>query len=113
MSAWSRSEAQRTLDEVKRRSQLDAEFRELALKNPLAAIARVNPRPLPPDSVRFVESHRKAEEVYAPHLIVIALPDRGQAVDELTADDLESVAGGTSESGVSGTSKRASCDETS
>ena len=94
MTGWSMEEARRTLEEVRSRSVLDHAFRELALRFPLAAIARVNPRPLPADSIRFIETHDEAEEIYTPNLIVMRLPATDSDMEQLTDEKLQSVAGG-------------------
>jgi len=94
MTGWSMGEVRRTLEEVRRRSVLDCEFRELTLRLPLAAIARVNPRPLPKDSVRFIGTDDKAEEIYSPNLIVMRLPSKEEDIGEISDEELKSVAGG-------------------
>lgn len=100
MTAWSRSEAARTIEEVKRRSATDPEFRALALSNATAALAKVNPRPIPEGSVRFVESHDAAQEANSSQIIVAVLPDPASAInEELSDEDLENAAGGGSGGG--------------
>jgi len=95
MSAWSRSEAARTIEEVKRRSATDPEFRALALTNAAAALAKVNPRPIPQGSVLFLEPGNAADEASGPERIVVILPHLAAAVDdELSYEDLENAAGG-------------------
>ena len=94
MNAWSRSEAARTIEEAKRRSATDPVFRALALSNPAAALAKINPRPIPEGSVCFVES-RDAEKANDPEIMVVILPDPSTSLgEELSDDDLENVAGG-------------------
>jgi hypothetical protein len=95
MTAWSRSEAVRTIEEVKRRSIIDPEFRSLALSDPIAALAKVNPRPIPAGSVRFVEAGDAAQEIDNSEIIVAVLPDPKVVTEELSEEDLEDVAGGT------------------
>jgi hypothetical protein len=95
MNAWSRSEAARTIEEVKRRSATDPEFRALALSNPTAALAKINPRPIPEASVRFVESRDAGQEASNSQIIVAVLPDPATTVEEeLSDEDLENAAGG-------------------
>jgi len=94
MTAWSQSEAERTIEEVKRRSALDPSFRALALSDSLAALARVNPRPIPANSVRFVESSEIENTKDDPQTLVIILPPLESAIEELTEEELENVAGG-------------------
>jgi len=85
---------ERAIDEVKRRSLLDPAFRALALSDPMGALAKVNPRPLPVGSVRFVESADAVQESNEAQVIVAALPPAGEAVEELSDSELEDVAGG-------------------
>lgn len=97
MTAWSQSEANRTLDEAKRRSLTDPEFRALALSDPMAALAKINPRQIPVGSLRFIENKDAAPYLADPKVTVVILPDMGtltEDADELTDDDLEKVAGG-------------------
>jgi hypothetical protein len=96
MTAWSQSEAARTIEEVKRRSLIDPEFRILALSDPIAALAKINPRPIPVGSVRFVEAGDAAQEISNSQVIVAVLPDPKTALAELSDEDLEDVAGGGS-----------------
>ena len=101
MTAWAQSEASRTLDEAKRRSATDPQFRALLLSNPMTALAKINPRQIPPDSVRFIESKDAAVPFDNPKVLLIVLPELGSFNDdaeELTEDDLEQVAGGTTAS---------------
>jgi hypothetical protein len=96
MSPWSQDEINRTLSEVKQRSFSDPAFRALSLKDPHAAIGKVNPRPLPEKvSVTFVEhgedSYQKSP---AGTLIVIALPPPLPNPAGLTDAELEDAAGG-------------------
>jgi hypothetical protein len=96
MSEWSPTEINRTVEEIKRRSLIDPEFRALALSNPLAAIAKVNPRPVPEGlAVRFAErsrSEKASEESVSANTIV--LPDPLARIVELSDAELEEAAGG-------------------
>lgn len=98
MTPWSQSEALRTIDEAKRRSLVDPEFRALVLTDPLTALAKINPRQIPPGSVLFVESRGATPHVVDPKVMVVILPDLGTVTDddaeELSEDDLQQVAGG-------------------
>lgn len=94
MTAWSRTEASRTIEEARRRSALDPGFRALALSDAAAALARINPRPIPPGSIVFVEIGGTVAEI-GPNALVIELPDLGQSEDELSIGDLEKAAGGS------------------
>ena len=93
MTAWSRSEAVRTIDEVKQRSRVDSAFRALALADPKAALIKVNPRPAPSGTVRFVGSGAAEQEIWTADMIVAILPE---SLEEkaLTLEELEEVAGG-------------------
>ena len=96
MSEWSPSEIRRTIEEIKRRSLIDPEFRALALSDSLAAIAKVNPRPVPEGlRIRFMESHQAVRESGKSEFIkTIALPDLLDRVLELSEEELQEVAGG-------------------
>jgi len=66
---------------------VDHKFRSLALRDSIAAIARVNRKPLPPDiRIRFVDNSGPEKIVPLPDLIP-------EASDELSETALESVAG--------------------
>lgn len=93
MTAWSQSEAERTIEEVKRRAAVDASFRALVLSDPLAALARVNPRPIPANSILFVETEDIGKTKDEPGTLVIILPPL-VAEEELTEEELENVSGG-------------------
>jgi bacteriocin-like protein len=98
MTAWSPSEASRTLDEAKRRSLIDPAFRELALSDPASALAKINPRHVPVGSVRFIESKDAGMAAATPQLILVVLPDLNTSdedLEELNENELEQVAGGT------------------
>jgi hypothetical protein len=98
MSQWNEAEAQKTLQEVMKRAQTDPEFRALALRDPNAAIAKVNPTPVPPGfKIRFVDN--------AGANMTIVLPDPVSKEGELSDAELEQVAGG----GRCGASCAASC----
>lgn len=95
MTAWSLSEAERTIEEAKRRSVVDPTFRALALSDATAALAKINPRPIPVGAILFVEKGAGVTEI-GPNVVVIELPDLGNADDELFVEDLENAAGGNS-----------------
>ena len=68
MNNWTNEELQNTFAEVARRAAINPEFRSLALKDSAAAIAKVNPKPLPQGvTFQFVDNS-------GPHKIV-PLPD--------------------------------------
>ena len=84
---WTPSEATHVEIEMKKRALKDPEFRALALKNPQAAVAKINSKPLPKGfKVKVVENEGAN--------VVIVLPDPVGRVQELSEFDLEGVAGG-------------------
>jgi hypothetical protein len=98
MAEWNEAEAQKTLAAVTKLARTDPEYRKLALRDPNAAIARVNPTPLPPGfKVRFVDN--------AGANLTLVLPDPVSKEGELSDAELEQVAGG----GRCGASCAASC----
>jgi hypothetical protein len=87
MATWTQAEADNTLEEIKKRSMTDPEFRSLAVKDPKGAISKVNPKPLPTGfSVHFVDNSGTGK--------TIVLPDPVARVEELSDAELEEVAGG-------------------
>jgi hypothetical protein len=97
MPRWSQEEANRTIDEIKKRSLVDLEFRKLALLNAKTAIAKVNPKPLPASiSIKFVagsdaiDLHTQTEG----GVLVVPLPDPVPDAGELSESELEQAAGG-------------------
>ena len=96
MAQWSQDEVNRTIDEVKRRSLVDPDFRVLALSNPLAAIAKINPKPLPAGlSLRFVDSlDGTVPPVSSGPDLTIVLPKLIASADDLSDAELEQAAGG-------------------
>lgn len=99
MAGWTQEEASRTIDEVKARCLVDPGFRALALSNPVAAIAKINPKPLPAGlSIRFVEGTGATDSFAGtgPDLTIV-LPALVDKADELSDDELEQAAGGRSD----------------
>ena len=87
MATWSEEEIERTLEEIKKRSITDSDFRDLALSNPVAAISKVNSKPIPESyQVKFVDNSGPVKS--------FLLPDPVSNVEELTDAELEAVAGG-------------------
>jgi hypothetical protein len=94
---WSHAEANRTIDEVKRRSLIDREFRELALANAAKAIAKINPKSLPAGlSVKFVEPG-VGTAADQPGVLVVELPAaiEPEEIDQLTSEELDQAVGGS------------------
>jgi hypothetical protein len=84
---WSNDEITLLLSEVARRSSVDPEFRDLALTNPAAAIAKVSTRPLPEDlDIKFLDNSGGTK--YFP------LPDPIPGLEELSEAELLAIAGG-------------------
>lgn len=87
MTGWTEAEAQEALAMVSKRAQTDPEFRKLALSDPIAAFAKVNPKPLPPGfKIHVVENHGAN--------MTVVLPDVELKEDELSDAELSQVAGG-------------------
>jgi hypothetical protein len=98
MAEWNEAEAQKAAADVRKLAQTDEDFRKLALKDPNAAIAKVNPTPLPAGfKVRFVDNNKAN--------LTVVLPDPVSKEGELSDAELEQVAGG----GRCGASCVASC----
>lgn len=84
---WTQEEAEQVQKEIKKRAMTDPQFRTLALKDPNAAIAKINSKPLPASyKVRCIEASGFS------HTVV--LPDPVSNAEELSDADLEQVAGG-------------------
>lgn len=87
MSDWTTEEVRAAIDAVYRRSATDPEFRALALRDARAAIATIDPRPLPPGlAPQFVENKGAVQ--------TLVLPDPIEGIEELPEEALEQVAGG-------------------
>jgi hypothetical protein len=95
MAQWSHDEFTRTIDEVKRRCLVDPGFRVLALSKPTAAIAKINPKPLPEGwVVKFIQASTGAPSSIVSNGLTIVLPETLEKADELSDADLEQAAGG-------------------
>ena len=82
------SEDQRILNEVTTRAAVDSAFRQRLMTNPNAALSEVAGRPVPSTfKVKFIE---KSPELDA----LVVLPDLVDENAELSAEELEAVAGG-------------------
>jgi len=99
MTRWSQDELNRTIDEVKRRSVLDPQFRMLALSQPLVAVAKINPKPLPTGlSVTFIDGGGAGNSSSGSnHDLIISLAPLVANADELSDEELEEAAGGKSD----------------
>ena len=76
MAAWSEEEIERTLEEIRKLSVTDSDFRQLALTDPVTAIAKVNPHPLPQGyDVRFLDTDPDFRE--------LALSDSAAAISKV------------------------------
>ncbi|MCM2255471.1 MAG: hypothetical protein NDJ94_07340 [Vicinamibacteria bacterium] len=86
-NGWTQDKANEKLRELAKRAQTDMEFRKLALADPVAAIAKIDPTPLPKwFKVRFVDN--------AGATLTVVLPDPPSQSSELSDAELEQVAGG-------------------
>lgn len=83
--------------EVLKRSVVDSDFRQLAVRDAAAALAKVDPTLTGSITITFVDNFGKFHKT-------IVMPDPISGIDQLTEDELEQIAGGC---GVStcGTSK--------
>lgn len=94
MKEWTNEELQNVFSEAARRAAVNPEFRALALRDSVAAIAKITPRPLPKGmTFKFVDNSGPVK--------TIPLPDPVAGIsEELSEVELENIAGG--ESTVSG-----------
>ena len=93
---WSEEQIQHSLQEVLRRASADADFRQLCLTSPQAAVKAATGRDLPEGFDLQLVDNRGAN-------LTVVLPDL-TASTELSDSDLENIAGGavkTTQCGVS------------
>jgi hypothetical protein len=96
VNGWTEEDAKRVYREVLKRSVSDVTFRNLAIRDAAAAIAEIDPKPLPPGyKVRFVDNEGANQ--------TIVLPDIPPANGELSDAELEQVAGGRGNNGCGST----------
>jgi hypothetical protein len=87
MSEWTQEAANAKLHILAQRAQKDPEFRKLCLTDPVAAVAKIDPTPMPAwFKIRFVDN--------AGATVTVVLPDPLPANSELSDSELEQVAGG-------------------
>jgi hypothetical protein len=87
MVQWTDREIFKALDQIIKASAMDPDFRQLALRDPRAALSLVSDIPLPEGfTVRFVEPGTTD--------FVVVLPPIASPDGELTDSQLEQVAGG-------------------
>ena len=87
MAEWTEQELENVIDDVMRRSMVDEDFRSLVVRDPLAAITKLNPKPLPEEfRPQFVDNSGTAR--------TFILPDPIPMTGELLDEELEQVAGG-------------------
>jgi hypothetical protein len=99
--AWTEAEAQKTANEVLKRAASDNEFRKLLLSDPKAAVAKVDPTPLPPGfKIKAFDNNHANATVVLPDMVTDG---------ELSDAELEQVAGGGGSANRCGGSCAASC----
>ena len=88
MSQLANQELNAAIREVLKRAVADPNFRQLAVRDGKAAIAKVNSKPLPPGlTIQFVDNHGKSSKT-------VVIPDPVDHPEQLTEEELEAVAGG-------------------
>ena len=87
MKPWTQDEQKKALEAFARKASTDAKFRELALKNPTAAVKEVSGKELPQGFNIKAVARNGAD-------LVVVVPDLVKAGGELSDSELEKVAGG-------------------
>lgn len=86
---WTVEEIKKVKKKIDEKARTDIDFRTLCLTNPKQAIEQITDKSLPPGfKVRFIEN----EDAHFTHV----LPDPIDASSELSEDELNQVAAGTS-----------------
>lgn len=87
MADWTEDELVQVIGEAQRRASVDPEFRQLAVTNTTAALAKITGRQLPANlSFQFHDNSGKTK-----HFV---LPDPIAGIEELSEAELKSAAGG-------------------
>src|SRR5262249_19955531 len=88
MSYMTDQELNSAVREVLKRAVADPNFRQLAVRDAKAAIAKVSNKNLPQGfEIQFIDNHGKATKT-------VVIPDPVTHPEQLTEEELESVAGG-------------------
>ena len=87
MKPWTQDEQKKALEAFARKAATDGKFRELALKNPAAAVKELTGKDLP-EGFKINAVARDGADM------VIVIPDLVKAGGELSDSELEAVAGG-------------------
>jgi|SwirhisoilCB3_FD_contig_51_2690181_length_761_multi_2_in_0_out_0_2 hypothetical protein len=88
MSQLVNQELNAAIREVLKRAVADPNFRQLAVRDGKAAIAKVNSKALPTGlTIQFVDNHGKSSKT-------VVIPDPVDHPEQLTEEELEAVAGG-------------------
>ena len=89
MSQINDQELSAAIREVLKRAVADPNFRQLAVRDSKAAIAKVTNKTFEGLSIQFVDNHGKSTKT-------IVIPDPVSNPEQLTEEELEAVAGGCS-----------------
>ena len=88
MADWTEDELVQLIGEAQRRASVDPEFRQLAITNTNAALAKITARQLPDNlSFQFHDNSGKTK-----HFV---LPDPISGIEELSEEELQAAAAGT------------------
>jgi hypothetical protein len=99
MSQMNDQELNAAIREVLKRAVADTNFRQLAVRDGKAAIAKVNNKALPQGiTIQFVDNHGQSAKT-------VVIPDPVTHPEQLTEEELEAVAGGCGASNCGVTSE--------